>query len=112
MTERRVAEVVREADRLGERLVELQGAGDAATDLRDLDRVREARAVEIAFVVHEHLGLVDEAAEGVGVDDAVAVALERRAGGSLWLGQAPPARSARARRVRCQPVVESVTRHR
>jgi hypothetical protein len=27
-------------------------------------------------VVDEHLGLVDEASEGIGVDDAVAVALE------------------------------------
>src|SRR6188508_2766457 len=41
--------------------------------------MREPRAIEVAFVVHEDLGLVDEAAERGGVDHAVAVALELRA---------------------------------
>ena len=36
----------------------------------------EARAVQIAFVIDEHLRLVFQAAERVGMDDAVAVALE------------------------------------
>ncbi len=36
----------------------------------------DARAIQIAFVIDEHLRLVDQPAEGVRVDDAVAVALE------------------------------------
>ena len=35
----------------------------------------EPRAVQVALVVDEHLGLVDEAAERGGMHDAVAVAL-------------------------------------
>ena len=46
-----------------------------ARDLGDLDRMGEARAVIIALVLDEDLGLVLEAAEGGGMDDAVAVAL-------------------------------------
>ena len=45
VAERRVAEVVRQADGLGQRLVEAQRARDRARDLRDLERVREPRAV-------------------------------------------------------------------
>ena len=88
MAEGRVAEVVREADRLGQRLLERERARDRAPDLRDLDRMREPRAVHVAFVVDEHLRLVDQAPEGVRVNDAVAVALEFAAivaaGGSGW----------------------------
>ena len=76
----RVPEIVRQADRLGERFIDAQCARDGARDLRDLDRMRHARAVQIAFVIHEHLRLVDQAAEGVGMDDAIAVALELACG--------------------------------
>ena len=76
VAEGRVAEVVGQADGLGQRLVEPQRARDRAGDLRHLHRVRQAGAVQVALVVDEHLGLVDQAPEGVGVDDAVAVALE------------------------------------
>src|SRR6185437_13933698 len=75
MTEGCVPEIVREADRLGERLAEPEGVRDRAGDLRDLDGVRDARAVEVAFVVDEHLRLVDQAPERIGMNDAVAVAL-------------------------------------
>ena len=49
-------------------------------------RVREAGAVVVALVEHEHLGLVGQAAEGGGVHDAVAVALEGGAHGAGGLG--------------------------
>jgi hypothetical protein len=74
VAERRMAEVVGERQRLGEVLVERERAGECAGDLRHFQRVREAGAVMVAFVEDEHLGLVLEAAEGGGVDDAVAVA--------------------------------------
>ena len=75
VAERRVAQVVREADRLGQRLVERECARDAARDLRHLQRVGQPGAVKVALVVDEDLGLVDEAAERRRMHDAVAVAL-------------------------------------
>ena len=79
MAEGRVAEVVRQRQRLGQVLVEPQRAGQRAGDLRHLDRVGQPRAVVVALVVDEDLRLVLQAAEGGGMDDAVAVALERAA---------------------------------
>ena len=72
-----VAEVVGQRDRLDEVLVQPEGTGDGARDLGDLDRMSEAGAEHVAFVVHEDLGLVLQAAERAAVDDPVAVALER-----------------------------------
>ena len=85
MAERRVAEIVDQRQRLGEILVEPQRAGQRAGDLRHLDRVGQPRAVVVALVRDEDLRLVLEAAEGGGMDDAVAVALERRARRALRL---------------------------
>ena len=77
--ERRVPEVVPEADRLREVLVQPQRAGDGARDAAGLDRVGEPRAVVVALGGDEDLGLVLEPPEALRVDDPVAVALERRA---------------------------------
>ena len=63
VAERRVAEVVPEADGLGEVLVEFERAGDRAREARDLERVRQARAVMVALRAQEHLRLVLQAAE-------------------------------------------------
>ena len=79
----RVAEVVGERDGLGQVLVEPQRAGDGAGHLADFERVGQPGAEMLALVVEEDLGLVLQAPEGGGMDDAVAVALEfgaRRAG--------------------------------
>ena len=86
VTEGRVAEVVAEPDGLGEVFVEREGAGDGACDPADLERVGHARAEVIAFGCDEDLRLVLEATEGLAVDDAVAVALERRAQRRVGLG--------------------------
>ena len=91
VTERGMAEIVAEPDRLDEVLVEAQGTRDRARDLRDLQRVGQAGAVVIALREHEHLRLVHEAPERLAVDDAVAVALKRRAQAAVGLGR-PPAR--------------------
>ncbi len=71
-----VAEVVGEGDGFAEVFVEAEGAGDVAGDGGDFDGVGEAGAEVVAGAVEEDLGFVFEAAEGAGVDDAVAVALE------------------------------------
>ena len=78
MAERRVPEVVAERDGFGELLVQAQHLGDRARDLRHLERVREPRAVVIAGRREEDLRLVLEPPEGLAVDDAIAIALERR----------------------------------
>ena len=84
--ERRVAEVVAEADRLGEVLVQAQRPCDGARDAGHLERVRQARAVVVAPRRDEDLRLVRQPAEGLAVDDPVAVALEGRAQRAVGLG--------------------------
>ena len=105
VAERRVAEVVAERDRLGQLLVQPQHLGDAARDLRDLERVREPRAVVIARRREEDLRLVLQPAERLAVDDAVAIALERRADWILGLGPQPPSRIAALRCLRRQDLM-------
>ncbi len=94
MAERRVAEVVRQRDRLGQILVQRQHPRDGAGDLRHFQRMGHPRAVIIAFVLHEDLRLVLEAAERGGMDDAVAVALVTGARRAFGLGIKPPRLSA------------------
>src|SRR4030095_6962850 len=79
VAERRVAQVVTKRDRFGQLLVQPQHLRDRPRDLRDLERVRQARAIVVASRREEDLRLVLETTEGLGVDDAIAIALERRA---------------------------------
>ena len=58
MTERCVSEIVSHRDRLGQVFIEPQRACDRARDLRNLQRMREARAVMIAFGRQENLCFV------------------------------------------------------
>jgi hypothetical protein len=78
VAEGRVAEIVAEPDRLGQVLVQPQRPRHRAGDPAGLERVGEPGPVVIALGGDEDLGLVLEPAEGLGVDDAVAVALKRR----------------------------------
>ena len=75
MAESGMAEVVGEGDGFGEVFVEIEGAGDVAGDASDFDGVGEAGAEMIAGAIEENLGLIFEAAEGAGMNDAIAVAL-------------------------------------
>ncbi len=92
MAEGRVAEVVAERDGLGQLLVEPQHLGDAAGNLRDLERMREARAVVVAGRREEHLRLVLEPAERLAVNHAVAIPLECGPDGIFRFRTQPPAR--------------------
>ncbi len=76
MAERRMAEVVGEAERLRQVLVQPQHPGDGAPDLRDFYAVGEADAVMISIGRDKDLGLVTKPAKGDGMNDAIAVALE------------------------------------
>ena len=81
-----MAGVVAEADRLDEILVQREGPRDDAGDAGRLERVRHPRAVVVADRIDEDLRLALQAAERLRVDDAVAIALERRAHLGLGLG--------------------------
>ena len=78
---------------------------ESLPDLGDLDRVREPRPVEVALVDDEDLRLVLEAAERLGVDHAVAVALVLGPLGVLRLRVTPPAAARAARAERCERAV-------
>ena len=83
--ERGMTQVVAEPDRLDEVLVQAQSPGDGARDRRHLERVCQTRPVMVPAGGHEHLSLVCQAAKGLAVDDPVAVALKRRAQGTVRL---------------------------
>ena len=56
--------------------------------------MREARDVVVALGIDEHLGLVLEPPERLGMEDGLAVALERRSQSSGGSGRARPRESA------------------
>ena len=71
---------------LGQFDIQAKRARDGARDLCHFDGMGQAGAEIIALVFDEDLRLVLEAAEGAGMDDPVAVALEGRAKGAFLLG--------------------------
>ena len=91
VSERRMAKIMGETDGLGQFLVELQRARSGSGYLRDLERMGQPRSVQIALVVDEDLGLVDQPAKCGGMNDAIAVALIFRAVFGLGLGMAAAA---------------------
>src|SRR5918995_3391947 len=93
MTERRVAEIVSETNSLGQRLIQVQSAGDGPGDLRYFYRMCHARAIKIPFMIYEHLRLVDKATKGIGMNDAIPVALKFRAEFGFRLVVSAPARA-------------------
>ncbi len=76
MSEGRMADVMHQGEGFDEALVQMERGGDGARDLRDLDGVGEPGAEVIGEALGEDLRLVLQAAEGAGMNDAVAVALE------------------------------------
>src|SRR3970040_1870576 len=76
VAEGRMPEVVREAHRFDEVFVETHRPGDGTRDLGDLEIMRQARGVEIPFVVDENLCLVDQAPKCRRVNDPIAVTLK------------------------------------
>src|SRR5210317_10243 len=76
MAERGMTQIVRETDCFGQRLIEMQLARDRTRDLGHLERVSQPGAIHVAFMIDEHLGLVDQAPERGRVQHAVAIALE------------------------------------
>jgi hypothetical protein len=85
-----VAEIVAEGNRLRQVFVEAESSGYGTGYLHHLQGVREACPEVIAIRGDENLSLMHEPAEGLGVNDAVPVALEVVADtvGRLWPGAA------------------------
>ncbi len=104
VAERRMAQVMRERDGFDQVFVQAQVARNRAPHLRHFQAVRQARAEQVALVVEENLRLVFEAAEGRGMDDAVAVALELAARGVRRLGKATSLPLCRMGRIRSEEV--------
>src|SRR6266404_5778269 len=90
--ERRMPEIMREADRLGQPLVEAQGPRDRARDLCHLERMRQPRPVQIPLVIDENLGLVDQPAKSSRMHDAIAIPLIFRTVGGFRFRMTAPAR--------------------
>ena len=103
VSEGRMADVVTQAERFGQILVQTKFASDDAADLGDLDTVREAGSIVVAVGRHEDLRLGAQAAKGDRMDDPVAIALElaaRTAGPVAVFGKFASARSSRIGSVR------------
>src|SRR6186997_1719815 len=100
---------MREAYGFSQGFIEIESPGDGAPDLRDLERMRDPGAIQVAFVIHEYLGLVDESAKRIRVDDAIAVSLELGAETRRWFGEAPAAALFIDRGVRRERVVHALS---
>ncbi len=105
VTEGGMSQVMRQADRLDQVLVAAEGTGDGPADLGDFQRVGQAGAEVVAFVVDEDLGLVFQPPEGRGVQDAVPVALERGAVFGFVVEVGAPLRVPAAHAVRRQALI-------
>ena len=79
VAERRVAKIVPHTDRFDKILIQTQGTANRPRDLGDLEGMSQSSAVVIAARANKYLSLVDQSAEALGVNDAIAIALELRA---------------------------------
>ena len=91
--ERRVADIVRQRQRLGQVFVQLEDSRQGARNLGYLDGVGQTVAEVIREARREHLGLGLQAPERAGMHHAIPVALEGVAVRVLGFRIAPPAAS-------------------
>ena len=88
---RRMTEIVRQGDRLGEIFVDPQDPGHRPGDLGALQGMGQAVPVMVPLMVNEYLGLVLQTTKGPGMNNPIAIPLERRPKRRLGLGmQATP----------------------
>ena len=83
MAKGRVAEIVAQPDRLDEVLIESQRSGDRSRNLRNLQRVRESRAVMVTLGRNKDLRLMLKPPERLRMQNTVAVALKTGASSGL-----------------------------
>ncbi len=92
VAEWRVTDVVDEGEGFGKLGVQVKRGSDGSGDLRDFERMRQPIAKMVGVARGEDLCFGFEAAEGAGMDDAVAVARVVTAIGMRGLRKAPAAR--------------------
>ena len=92
VAERRMADVVKQGQRLDQVFVQPQRPADRAGDRGDLVRVRQPRAVIVPHLAGEDLHLAAQPAKRRRVHDPVAVALKRPPVRMLLLRMPPPPR--------------------
>jgi hypothetical protein len=71
-----MAQVMTQGNCLSQVLIQVQGTGDGTGYLRDLEGMGQAGYIVVAQGGNKDLRLVLETAEGLGMDDAIPVALE------------------------------------
>jgi hypothetical protein len=98
MAEGRMANVVNEGEGLGELAVQAESDGCGARNLCDFERVRQAIAEMIGITNGEGLRLGFKAAEGAGMNDAIAIA---RVVGTIRMGRLGMTASAGIDGVHC-----------
>ena len=86
VAEGRVTKVMGQCNRFGDVGVQAQSIRDGARNLRHFNRMRQARAIEVAFVFHKDLRFVLQPAKGRGVNDPVAIPLIAGPKGTFVLG--------------------------
>ena len=79
-----------QGDRLDQIFVQRQGSPDGPRDLTHFEGVRHAGSIVVALRINKNLGLVFQAAERLGMQDSVTIALESGAD-RIWLFGADPA---------------------
>ena len=86
----RVPQVVCEGYGLYKVFIQTQWPRNGAGQLRHFQRMREPRAKQVALMVKEHLGLVNQSPECRRVDNTVAVALKLRTRRRYRFKNTPP----------------------
>jgi hypothetical protein len=91
MAKRGVAKIMGQSDGFTQIFIQIKNPRDGAANLGDLNRMRQASAKHIAFMVNEDLGFIFQTAESRRMDNSVAVALILTAIIRRFFGELPPA---------------------
>ena len=99
MPKRRMSQIMGQCNGLDEIFVQLQRAGDTASELRHFQGMRQACAKQITFVIQKNLCFVNQAPKRRGMHNPIPIPLVigSRRGDRLW--QSAPARLRRVTRV-------------
>ena len=71
--------------------------------------MRDTGSIQVAFVIHEYLRLVDEPPKRIRMNDAIAISLELGAETRRWLGKTPAATLFVDRGVRRERLIHALT---
>lgn len=102
VSEGSVPKVMRQRDGLNQVLVEAKSAGQDASDLGHFEGVTQPSRVVVPGGRNKHLSLAAQASKGVGMNDAITVALKSSADRGLDLRNRPTGARSATLRVRCE----------